>query len=393
MESERQDRSAALVSHRDEVVEEFLNQVFDSLPTPLFTPAAELSKIWKEQVQEKISNQSIVLSHRTQPLVELMLEQKVKQVFDSTFVKVEQRHEDFKKMAQNYSICFNAWVDNESCVSFRAYNKTLLGNLTAKDAWILTFFAMCTSQRTRGDNLLQLGLSGCSTSGKSTLFESILMEGAHLTTSESGVGRFTVGSKPVLLFHDIPINTLVRGKDVEKIKTIARTEPTEAKIHSRTTPLPPLFLFYSSNERLMTHEFLPDKSKAMLNWRFYGSQALKPGSKRVSNEHLTAVQNRFIEAYVRERPKLDSKCLPSSGGFQRLHGVLGLFERILSTLEKYEQKDFHSPYLYLYALKAMCRYANHFSVIMEQPEMKTRIVNQVFKLVKPEQVDEIMKDL
>ena len=393
MDPEKQDRSTPLVSHRDEVIEDFLNEIFDSLSVPLHTSAAELSRIWKEQVQEKISHQSIVLSHRTSPLVQIMLEQKVKQVFDSTFVKVQCDEQDFKTMIENYSKCFNTWVDSDSCVSFKAYNKTLVGNLSTKDAWILTFFAFCTNQRTKGDNLLQLGLTGCSTSGKSTLFESILMEGAHVTTNETGVGRYTVGSKPVLLFHDIPIQTLVSGKDVEKIKTIARTETTVAKVHSTTITLPPLFLFYSSNERLLTHEFMPDKSRPLLNWRHYGSQAMKPGQKRVSQEHLTAVQNLFIEVYVRDRPSLDTKYLPTSGGFQRMHGVLGLFERILSILDKYDAKDFHSPYLYLYALKAMCRYSSLYDITMQQPEIKTRILNLVFKLVKPELVDDITKDL
>ena len=393
MFSGKQDRPTPLVSHRDEVVEGFLNQVFDSLSVPLHTSATELARIWKDEVQEKISHQSIVLSHRTSPLVQIMLEQRVKQVLDSTFVKVQCGEQDFKTMVENYSKCFSKWVDSESCVSFKACNKTLLGNLPAKDAWILTFFAFCTNQRTKGDNLLQLGLSGCSTSGKSTLFESILMEGAHVTTSESGVGRYTVGSKPVLLFHDIPVHTLVSGKDVEKIKTIARTETTVAKVHSSTITLPPLFLFYSSNERLLTHEFMPDKSRPLLNWRHYGSQALKTGQKRVSQEHLTAVQNRFIEVFVRERPQLDVDCLPTSGGFQRMHGVLGLFERVMSILDKYEAKDFHSPYLYLYALKAMCRYSSLYSITMDQPEIKTRLFNLVFKLVKPELVDDITKDM
>ena len=393
MASEQPDRPTPLVSKRDVVVEDFLNQVFDSLTIPLHTSPSELARQWKEEVKEKISNHSIVLSHRTSPLVDILLEQKVKQVLNSTFVKVQSSEPDFKTMVENYNKCFDAWVDNESCVSFKAYNKNLLGNLSAKDAWILTFFAFCTNQRTQGDNLLQLGLTGCSTSGKSTLFESILIEGAHITTSEAGVGRYNVGSKPVLMFHDIPVSTLVSGKDVEKIKTIARTEPTVAKVHSSTEPLPPLFLFYSSNERLLTHEFHPDKTKPLMNWRHYGSQAVKPGQKRISQEHVTAVQNRFIEVFVRQRPQLEIQYLPTSGGFKRMHGVLGMFERILAILSKYESKDFHSPYLYLYALKALSRYSSLYEITMERKDIKNLIYNQVFKLVKPDLIDDITQDL
>lgn len=390
--TEKEER-ADLVTPKDLVVEEFLQEIFDSLSTPLHTPAVELARLWKEEVQQKIASMSITLSHKTSPLVQIMLEQRVKRLMDHTYITVESGEQDLKTMVCNYAASFDQWVDCSSSVSFKATNTQLLGKVTPKDAWILTFYAFATSRRTKDDNLLMLGLVGCSTSGKSTLFESILMEGSHVTTNEPGVGRFSVGAKPVLLFHDIPIKLLVDGKDVEKIKTIARTEPTVAKVHSTTITLPPLFLFYSSNERLMTHEFNKPEEKAKFGWKFYGSQALKPGQKRVSKGHLTAVQNRFIEAFVRQRPAIDPSNLPKYGGFQRIHGVLGLFPRVISILAKYDSKDFHSPYLYLYVLKALCRYAHQYSATMKESDIKTVILEQVFKLVAPEKVDEITRDL
>ena len=393
-----QQQQGDLVSRKDLRVEDFLTEVFDSLSAPLNTPAVELARIWKEQVQEKIARESVVLSHRTSPLVQIMLEQKVRQLLETKFVRVETKVEDLRTMAEKYTACFNQWIDCNTHVNFTAVNKKLLGNLSAKDAWILTFFACCTSQRSKGDNLLQLGLVGCSTSGKSTLFESILMEGSHVTTNEPGVGRYNVGSNPVLMFHDIDIYSLVGGKDVEKIKTICRTEPTVAKVHSSTITLPPLYVFYSSNERLLDHDFdaVPDSAgakKPAFRWRQYPSQAVKLGRKRISPEHLLAVQMRFIEAFVRSRPPLDKKFLPRSGNFERTHGLLGLCKRVLGILDKYEQRDFHSPYMYLYALKGLCRFADLYSATMEDPEIKTEILNQVFKLVPPEQVDDITKDL
>ena len=387
---------SGLVSSKDLRIEDFLNDIFDSLPTPRHASAVELARLWKEEVQKKIATQSVVLSHRTLPLVQIMLDQKVKSVLDQTFVKVKGSEPDMKTMVNNYSICFNQWIDSLDYVSFKAANTQLLGNLTAQDVWTLTFFAFCTNHRTKNDNLLQLGLVGCSTSGKSTLFESILMEGAHLTTNEGGVGRFHVGSKPVLLFHDIAIKTLVKGKDVEKIKTIARTEPTVAKVHSKTEPLPPLFIFYSSNERLMTHEFNSDQSNPMFRWRNYGTQAIDHvGEKRVkkASVHLVAIQNRFIEAFVRSRPPLDPQHLPQCGGFQRIHGVLGLFRRVLNILGKYEGKDFHSPFLYLYALKALCKHSKTYVEVMDDKNIQNDILIQVFKLVHSDQIDDIIKDM
>lgn len=383
-----------LITKKEEITEETLEDVFNNLDTPPNASAVELARLWKEQIQQKLMEENgVIFTHKTLPLVQMLIDAKVRELLNKTFVKIETKEQDMKTMISNYSHCFNQWVDCSSHVNFHTINQSLLGNLTAKEVWILTFFAMCTSQRSKSDNLLMLGLVGCSTSGKSSLFESILLEGAHVTTNESGVGRFTVGAKPVLLFHDIAIRTMVSGKDVEKIKAIARTEPAVAKVHSTTIQLPPIFLFYSSNERLLSHEFNNASPEAFLRWRTYGSQATEVGKKRVPQEHLLAIQNRFIEVFVREKPPLDTNYLPKYGGFQRIHGVLGMFPRLISILQKYESDDFHSPYLYLYVLKAMCRYASQYAEHMGDQNIKMTLTHLVFKLVSEDLYDSIIQDL
>jgi hypothetical protein len=276
-------------------------------------------------------------------------------------------------MAQQYQKCFNTWVDASAHVSFKATNTQLLGSIAVKDMYILTFFAFLTCKRAKNDNILQLGLVGCSTSGKSTLFEACLMEGSHVTTNESGVGRFQVGNKPVLMFHDIAIRTLAVSKDTEKIKTIARTEPTVTKIYSTVYTLPPLFLFYSSNERLMTHKFTSDivpMERSSYYSRLFPSQVNEVGKKRASDESLQAIQNRFIEAFVRAPPPLAKADLPQSGGFQRLHAVLGLFPRIIGIMQHYKPQDFYSPILVQYVLNGLCRNNAQHTRIM-QSDMTT----------------------
>ena len=294
-----------------------------------------------------------------------MLDQKLCETMDKSFLTVQTLHPSASDMADKYRKCFNTWVDASQCVSFKATNTKLLGSLSPKDMFILTYFAFLTCKRTENDNILQLGVVGLSTTGKSTLFEACLMAGSHVTTNESGVGRFQVGHKNVLMFHDISICTLVMSKDAEKIKTIARTEPTVTKVHSTVYTLPPIFLFYSSNERLMSHKFEGPDDKPYFS-RIYSSQVNEVGKKRLaSEESLLAVQNRFIEAYVRSTPPLDKQNLPQSGGFHRIHAILGLFKRVTGIMRYYRMCDFYSPVLIQYVLHGLCAHNKEHTSTME----------------------------
>lgn len=362
-----------LVTHKDVVTETFLKEVIGSLPYRDNLSAAELSHLWKEEARKRITKFSVTLSHKLGPLVQIMLDEKLSDNLESTFVEVSTMQPSLHDMVGRYSRCFDTWIDDFQSVSYNAVNTRLLGRVDIKDMFVLTFFVFCTCRRTRYDNILQLGVVGCSTSGKSTLFESCLLEGSHMTTNDQGVGRFEVGHKSILLFHDISIRTLVLSKDTEKIKTIARTEPTVTKIHGSTNILKPLFLFYSSNERLMTHKFLDNLTRQPLQWRSYPGQVNEMAGfggggghrKKATDEHLSAIQNRFIEVFVRKPPKLNPNDLPQSGNFQRIHGILGMYPRIMATMEKYTPDQFFSPVLKQYVLHGLCKnYLDYVWVVM-----------------------------
>lgn len=347
-----------LTSKKDKIVEQFLKDIFESLPTDSSASASELARKWKDEARKRISDCSVTLCHKLEPLVQIMLDQKLTTKMNSSFAEIDTLSMTTREMALRYRRCFNAWIDADDCVSFEATNQRLLGNIKVKDMFILTFFIFCTCRRVKNDNLLQLGVVGCSTSGKSTLFESCLMEGSHVTTSEQGVGRFQVGNKPILMFHDVHIRMLAASKDTEKIKTIARTEPTVTKIHSTVYTLQPTFLFYSSNERLMMHRMTaPPTHDARIVTLAYQSQVNNLGQKRVAVEHLTAIQNRFIEVFVRSPPNLHVEDLPQSGGFERMHGILGIYKRIMSIMCAYKSTDFFSPVVKQYILHGLV--ANH----------------------------------
>lgn len=382
-----------MLSTKDILIESFLQEIIDNLPDAdgSNSAAVELARVWKEEARKKISSMSVTLAHRVEPIVQLMLEQKLAANMEQSFASIKTIDTSMIEMIEKYQKCFNIWVDASDCVSFKTTNKRLLGQISPKDMYILTFFSFLTCKRSKNDNILQLGMVGCSTCGKSTLFEACLMEGSHVTTNEVGVGRFQVGNKPILMFHDINIRTLATSKDTEKIKTIARTEPTVTKIHSTVYTLQPLFLFYSSNERLMSHKFSGPSDRPYLS-QFYFSQVNEVGKKRLSEDSLLAVQNRFIEAFVRSPPPLKPNDLPSSGGFQRIHAVLGLFERILTILAQYSPSDFHSPVLSQYVLQGLCLFnARHTQYL--KSDKKLILESLIDKYIQPQLKESLNKYL
>ena len=140
---------------------------------------------------------------------------------------------DMHSMALLYQEAINTWLDSEK-VSFQTTNVRLAGKLSLKDCFVLHFFSFLCCYRCEWDNCFVLAVTGCSTSGKTVLFENPIMRNAHSFIGEVGVGRYTVGSKSLLLYSDIALEHLLKGNDGEKFKTLARTERTTCKIHSHT---------------------------------------------------------------------------------------------------------------------------------------------------------------
>jgi len=383
-----------LLTSRELRVEHHLEDIFKNLSAPQNRSASEMARVWRDEVKQKLAAMSVTVTHKTAPLVQILLDQKVAYEMSRNFVSVRTRELDIATMVSNYRDCFETWIDDSDSVNFKATNTDLLGRLSAKDMYTLTFFSMCTNHRVHNDNILQLGLVGRSSCGKSTLFESVLMEGSHITTQEPGVGRFSTGNKPVLMFHDVSVQALAQSRDTDKIKTIARTEPTAVKVHGTTEDLNPLFIFYSSNERLMGHDFPP--SPCSQSWTVsgirYNHQVVMNGKRALSEDCLLAIQNRFIECFVRKAPPLHRDRLPRSGGFRRLHGVLGMFRRVLSILAAHDADDFVSPVLCQYVLKGLAGNAAVYGAITGT-DATPEILTALHRLVHPDLQADILQFL
>ena len=165
-----------------------------------------------------------------------------------------------------------------------------------------------------------------------------------------------------VVFHDINIATLV-GVDVERVKSLARSETTVVKIHASTTTVSPMFVFYTSNERLFKHVVPTGKGNISLTTTC-PSQVEQPGKKRVSEENLEAVQARFLEMYVFKAPQQRQDDLEKCGNFSRSHFLLGSFDRALHLLEMYPVDAFHSLHLPAYVLSGLMKNASLMENVM-----------------------------
>lgn len=155
------------------------------------------------------------------------------------------------------------------------------------------------------------------------------------------------------MFHDINISTLV-GADVERVKSLARSETTVVKVHSSTSTVSPMFVFYTSNERLFKHH-IPAKFSANGLPQTLNSQAENTGRKRISTDNLDAIRARFLEMLIHKTPKQNQSDLEQCNTFERHHFIYGTFDRALKILEKYKVTDFHSLHLPAYVLSGLSK--------------------------------------
>ncbi|MGV0986822.1 MAG: hypothetical protein ACOYB2_19935, partial [Limnohabitans sp.] len=272
---------------------------------------------------------SPVLAHKLKPMMmEVLANQNIKNS-KKKFASIVAEPSKDEDLSRNYNRCFNAFLNDKNCVNFKAIDKKLLKGLAIKDAFILTFFTMNTTKRTANDNVLQLAVTGVTSVGKSLIFESPLQEVSHSVTSDDGVGRFNhLSDKTTCLMRDCNIDDLVTGKDVQKFKCIARSEPVASKIQSRVNEIQPMHLFVTSNRPLHNHEFAKRLKDSIALSKTVKSHILP--TKKMSLYDIDAVRSRFIEVYVRKRPEIKEEFLPKSGGFTQKDMIRGLFKQIIS---------------------------------------------------------------
>ena len=113
---------------------------------------------------------------------------------------------------------------------------------------------------------------------------------------------------------------------------------------------------------------------------------LKP-SQRIYEEDIQAVQKRFIEVFVRQRPQLPPNALPSSGQFKRDHLIIGLYFQVIRTLFKYKKEDFNSDYIFLYCLSGLAK--NLPKIKLDHQTTAKQLLSVLFKKYQltPDQIE------
>jgi len=395
---------SALLSTKDVKVELFLQEIMSQLMCEDLPPNAtvdEIEKAYSDKIGEKISGISAVLWHRVGPVVEKLLNQKLKSALENQIVTVVSIVEPMNDMVHRYRALFLEFILSPK-LSFAGGHKNAFRQVSARDYWIFMYFVMGTCRRIRGDQCVQIGLVGDTSIGKSTLFEAPLTDTAHYYVSDAGIGRFKVDNKTVLFFHDIDINDICFGKDRDLIKTVARSEPTVSKIHSATASIPPVHLFYTSNTNLFNHKVSPtllppkgikrewsttlavpstsstysdigefdtlhhlqNQNSQLSPWNSYSHVSdLIVTSK--NKRHVQAVRSRFLECFCPSIPFLDMNLFPRGGNFQRQHMILGIYQHVLNLLENsYSPSDFASPVLPLYLLSGLAKHARGYETLL-----------------------------
>ena len=151
------------------------------------------------------------------------------------------------------------------------------------------------------------------------------------------------------------------------MKSLARGEGTICKVFAATATVSPMFLFYTSNERLFKHHVPAALSGTCLP-RTFGSQVddSSHGRKksRVSPENLEAVRARFLEMFVFKAPPQDQNDLENGCNFSRDDFIVSMAERAIETLEKYTPSHFHSAYLPAYVVSALIKNLDHVERVM-----------------------------
>ena len=326
--------------------------------------------------QEKLMQESMLLAHRYNPILKEHLAAEEQFKVAEGYAKVTLPTSDVADMALMYQNAVNTWLDSNDKVSFATTNTIMAGQLQLKDCWILHYFAFLCCYRCEGDNLFSLAVTGCSTTRKTVLFENPIMANSHSFVGESGVSRYRVGNKSLLLYSDIALERFMKGSDCEKFKTISRSEKTVCKIHSSTEELPPVFVFLTSNQNIHRHVFgkvqVSDKEK--LAPLFFKSKShpstldlmyTQPAKIKMMAPLVSAIKNWVLEAFVSGQTK-EKLVLPTTSKFERIHAILGLYRRILNLLLHYEPVHFYSSALVTYVLTGLIDHASLWQSTMLQ---------------------------
>ena len=343
--------------------------------------AEEKMQMLHDLTDERLSGISLTLEHKFGAILKRYITLVQERKASRALSRVRVPAQDLKTTSENYRQCFSSYVDSPY-VTYAATCEKELGKLSAKDAFVLHLWCMLNCYRAKGDQMFAVSVSGVSSVGKSSLFESPAFENGHSYVAEAGVGRFAVKKRSTLIYSDIGLDALYKSKDASKFRTIARSEPTTCKVFADTCTLPPLWVLITSNQRIHSHTLPPNPKNFLADNVLPSHLVVTTAREKLLKDSLDAVKNRVIECYCRKRPEIDPSCLPTQGSFGRVHFLLGSYSYVLSVLQKYGPEAFYSPVMLKYVFTSLCDNMELYQRVMDDAKLqRRRLVSLLRRLV------------
>jgi len=144
--------------HSETLVQRVVSFIDKGL-SPLLTADEKKEELMKKSLAF-IAELSPSMSIKIAPIIKSYISQQFGSDLEDLLAEVRLPEMSQKEKTLMYARMFANFMDDPGCVSFSATNKQLLGGVEPVDIWFLTFFAFVTVRRSRGDNLLMLGLVG-----------------------------------------------------------------------------------------------------------------------------------------------------------------------------------------------------------------------------------------
>ena len=354
----------SLISKKDQAMDKFLRDLIDIIVGSFLKRGqtegldfSDMSNRLSEEIHKYISNRSPTLGKRVSLIVREQLTHLEEQLVAKHFRPLPNNMKltESSKLVYNYQQLYKQFMDSPY-VLVKLQLDSLRGNLPVKDNTSLLFFTMLTNRRIKNDALPALCVGGRSSCGKSTLFDSVLSSRSMSVSLENGVGRFAcTPSQTVLWFHEIGPSTLLGKVEGNIFKSVARAERTTAKKFGAVTLLKDMFVFVTSNSRLLDHSvealpgspLYPESSFKQLSF-FRGTEMPMEKVKKtvklkselafplaVSESgamHIEAIKSRVLEVFCAAQPDLDLDLFPNCSGFSWPIGVCGLFDIVLDII-------------------------------------------------------------
>ena len=150
-----------ILTQKEKLGEQLIEKILADLNKKPKSNSADLSL--QEHLQNatsKLSNCSVILAHKFQPILKDYIALKEQQELLNQYGVIKANQKKDLDLSKNYNVCFNAFLNATEDVSVKASDPNVLNKIEPKDAFLFTFFGMATAQRQESDNMPQLAICG-----------------------------------------------------------------------------------------------------------------------------------------------------------------------------------------------------------------------------------------